>query len=80
MISKKDRNAWLLTILAIIVLFVVGDLVAHASFASPADEYAFTSHGYAHTVSLVLDDIMPILILSGFIIAGIVFVLIKDTS
>ncbi|KAF1074930.1 hypothetical protein [Methanogenium sp. MK-MG] len=45
MINQKDRNAWLLTILAIIVLFILGDLVAHASFDSPADEYTFTFHG-----------------------------------
>lgn len=56
------------------------DLIAHASFDSPADEYQFVFHGYTHTVSLILDDIMPIFILSGVIIAGMVFVFVKDSS
>lgn len=67
-------------ILAIIVLSVLGDLVAHLSFDSPTDDYAFDSHGYAHIISILLDDVMPVLILSGVIIAGIVFLLVKDPS
>ena len=80
MIKQKDQNAWLLTILAIIVLFILGDLIAHASFDSPAEEYQYVSHGYAHTISRVLDDIMPVLILSGVVIAGIVFIFAKYSS
>lgn len=78
MINQKDRNAWLWMIFAIIVLFIFGDLIAHTSFYSPADDYSFVSHGNANTISILLDDIMPVLILSGVIIAGIVFLLVKD--
>ncbi|MDE4907529.1 hypothetical protein L0665_02715 [Methanogenium marinum] len=78
--SHKDQKAWLLTILAIILLFILGDLIAHVSFASPADDYSFISHGYARTISMILDGIMPTIILSGAIIAGIVFVWRKDTA
>jgi len=67
-------------ILAIIVLFIIGDLVAHVSFDSPAEDYSFDSHGYAHIISILLDDVMPVLIISGVIIAGIVFVLVKGQS
>lgn len=67
-------------ILTIIVLFVLGDLVAHVAYDSPAEEYSFVSHGHFHTISILLDDIMPVLILSGVIIAGIVFVLVKGQS
>jgi hypothetical protein len=78
--NQKDRNAWLWMIFAIIVLFILGDLVAHVSFDSPADNYSFDSHGYVHILSILLDDVMPVLILSGVIIAGIVFVLVKGPS
>ena len=80
MISQKDRNAWLWMILAIIVLFILGDLAAHVAFDSPAEDYSFDSRGYDHIFSILLDDIMPVLILSGVIIAGIVFLLVKGPS
>lgn len=80
MINQKDRNAWLWMILAIIVLFILGDLVAHVAFDTPAEDYSFDSHKYPHITSILLDDIMPVLILSGIIIAGIAFVLLKNSS
>ncbi len=67
-------------ILTIISLFILGDLIAHISFASPAGDYSFVSRGYVHTISIVLDDIMPVLILSGAIIAGIVFIWAKKSA
>ena len=80
MISQKDQNTWLRMILAVIVLFLFGDLVAHVAFDTPAEDYSFDSRGYDHIISILLDDIMPVLILSGAIIAGIVFILVKGSS
>ena len=67
-------------IFAIVVLFILGDLVAHVAFDSPAEDYSFDSHGYTNIISILLDDIMPVLILSGVIIAGIAFILLKNSS
>lgn len=65
---------------AIIALYILGDLVAHLSFDSPGENYAFDPHGYTHIIPILLDDVMPVLVLSGAIIAGIVFVLMKGQS